>query len=135
MNKDLEKLTNVDNVVLAMQKLLREREKAKDALIAIDLTIHNLVHSSCKSKDAVAALLNIKHCKKFNEDHKVRIDERIEANYHNGDLEKWYVLKCDKCKHSGCGCSYFNLERNGKSIYHASKESVVLEWLFNGEAS
>ena len=29
MNKDLEKVTNVDNVVLAMQKLLREREKGK----------------------------------------------------------------------------------------------------------
>ena len=43
MNKDLEKVTNVDNVVLAMQKLLREREKAKDTLKAIDKTIQSLV--------------------------------------------------------------------------------------------
>ena len=52
MNKDLEKVTNVDNVVLAMQKLLREREKAKDTLKAIDKTIQSLVINN--SEDAIA---------------------------------------------------------------------------------
>lgn len=135
MNKDLKKRNKCNNAVVAMQKLLKEREKTKDTLKAIDVTLRNLVRSSCKSKDTIAALLNIKCCKRFGEDHKVKIDKCIKANYHNGNPEKWYMLICDKCKHDGCGCSYFNLEKNGKSICHTSKESVVLEWLSDGEIS
>ena len=133
MNKDLEKVTNVDNVVLAMQKLLGEREKAKDTLKAIDKTIQSLVINNSEDAIAVNALLNLRHCKKFDEDHEVKIEKETEYSYHNGDLEEWYTLKCVGCKHDGCGCSSYALGRNGHGIRSMIESSIVLQWLSDGE--
>ena len=133
MNKDLEKVTNVDNVVLAMQKLLREREKAKDTLKAIDKTIQSLATNNSKDAIVMNALLNLRHCKKFDEDHKVKIEKKTEYSYHNGDLEEWYTLKCVGCKYDGCGCSSYALGRNGHGIRSTTESSIVLQWLSDGE--
>ena len=133
MNRDLEKVTNVDNVVLAMQKLLREREKAKDTLKAIDKTIQSLATNNSEDAIAVNALLNLRHCKKFDEDHEVKIEKETEYSYHNGDLEEWYTLKCVGCKHDGHGCSSYALGRNGHGIRSTTECSIVLQWLSDGE--
>lgn len=123
----------VDKVVDAMKRLMTERAKIVSNLDVIDMAIKNLLQKNVHDDDdntIANALLNLKPCNKFGAKHKVKISTTTEESWHNGDIDTYFCLACDKCPKDGRGCSRYEI-MSGHKVQHTVKNWVVLDWLFD----